>query len=403
MRHSGRAAFRHVSTEWTRRRGHPPSLRGSATHFPWLRCVAIRQPRNMTKRCRFAKFRSGRPARFGVARHRSLAAVAPHLPLIDIGALRVASSPEGRADVAEAIDAACRDVGFFQVTGHGVEPGRLAELDRLAREYFAQPAPVKERISMARGGPAWRGWFPLGGELTDGRPDAKEGIYFGAELPSDHPHVAAGRPLHGPNLFPVEPSGLRPAVLDWMDAMADLGALLLRAIALGLGLESDWFATTVTADPTLLFRIFHYPPADEQGWGVAEHTDYGLLTILAQDRHGGLEGRGPDGGIEVPAAPDEFVVNLGDMLERMTAGRYRSTPHRVRNTSGRARLSFPFFLDPSWDAVCPALPLADAPPRDDDNVTRWDGADPRGWHGTYGDYLTAKVARVFPQLGHHLT
>jgi isopenicillin N synthase-like dioxygenase len=352
----------------------------------------------------------------------ALAAMTAGLPLVDVGGLRGSSSPDGRAATAErgaagddtergssgsaavarAIDAACRRFGFFRVTGHGIDPRRLTELDRLARAFFAQSAPVKERIGMARGGPAWRGWFPLGGELTGGRPDAKEGIYFGAELPSDHPAVLAGRPLHGPNLFPAEPSGLRDAVLDWMDAMADLGALLLRAIALGLGLEPDWFATTVTAAPTLLFRIFHYPSGDEQAWGVAEHTDYGLLTILAQDRHGGLEVRGPDGWIEVPADPDVFVVNLGDMLERMTGGRYRSTPHRVRNTSGHGRLSFPFFLDPSWDAVCPALPLADTPPRDDD-VTRWDGADPRGWDGTYGDYLTAKVARVFPQLGHHLT
>jgi hypothetical protein len=119
--------------------------------------------------------------------------------------------------------------------------------------------------------------------------------------------------------------------------MARLGATLLRGIAVALGLPSDWFAGTVTAEPTLLFRIFRYPPAVQQGWGVAEHTDYGLLTILAQDHHGGLEVRGPAGWIEVPPDPGVLVVNLGDMLDRMTEGRYRSTPHRVRNTSGHAR------------------------------------------------------------------
>ena len=114
---------------------------------------------------------------------------------------------------------------------------------------------------MARGGRAWRGWFPVGGELTSGRPDRKEGIYFGAELGPDDPRVSAGLPLHGPNLFPARPAGLRDAVLAYMAAMTDLGHLLASAIARALGLADDWFATHLTADPTVLFRIFHYPPA----------------------------------------------------------------------------------------------------------------------------------------------
>src|SRR6185295_15364477 len=131
--------------------------------------------------------------------------------------------------------------------------------------------------------------------------------------------------------------------------------------------------------------------------GVAEHTDYGLLTILATDDHDGLQVRGPDGWLDVPADPGVFVVNLGDMLERMTQGRYRSTPHRVRNRSDGERLSFPCFIDPSWDAACPMLPLDGTPPADEPH-RRWDGTSVRGWDGTYGDYLTAKVAKVFPAL-----
>ena len=344
----------------------------------------------MTKTCRNDDWRG--ETRSALA----LIAVTSALPLIDISTLR-----ETPGDTARAIDEACRRFGFFRVAGHGIDPTRLADLDRLARAFFAHPDPVKERIAMSTGGAAWRGWFPLGGELTGGRPDGKEGIYFGQELAPDHPHVLANRPLHGPNRFPDDPAGLRAAVLAWMDVMGDLGATLLQGIALGLGLPANWFATTVTAAPTHLFRIFRYPPGVEQRWGVAEHTDYGLITILAQDRHGGLEVRGPDGWIDVPPDPEVFVVNLGDMLDRMTEGRYRSTPHRVRNTSGHERLSFPFFLDPSWDAVCPTLPLPGAPPADD-AATRWDGTSPRGWEGTYGEYLTAKVAQVFPQLEHHL-
>jgi isopenicillin N synthase-like dioxygenase len=95
--------------------------------------------------------------------------------------------------------------------------------------------------------------------------------------------------------------------------------------------------------------------------------------------------------------PGAFVVNLGDMLERMTAGRYRSTPHRVRNTGGADRLSMPLFLDPAWDADVRPIPGPTAKDRAHD-TDRWDGASVHEWSGTYGDYLFAKVAKVFPAL-----
>ena len=304
------------------------------------------------------------------------------LPIIDL----TSASDE----VATAIDAACREIGFFAVVGHGVDDALLAALEHAAREFFAGPEHDKAAYAMARAGKAWRGWFPVGGELTSGVPDRKEGLYFGAEGPPDDP-----RPLHGGNQFPPD---LRQPVLDWMGAMTDLGQRLLRAMATGLGLPAGWFEAHLTADPVTLFRVFHYPavPADDSAWGVAEHTDYGLLTVLAQDGNGGLEVRRADGTwIAVPPDRTAFVCNLGDMLERMTGGLYRSTPHRVRNAGATGRLSFPFFLDPSWDAVVAPLPLGGAAGPAPD---RWDGADPLAFGGTYGEYLTAKVQRVFPEL-----
>jgi isopenicillin N synthase-like dioxygenase len=256
---------------------------------------------------------------------------------------------------------------------------------------------------MARGGLAWRGWFPVGGELTSGRPDRKEGVYFGTELPLTDPRVAAGTPLHGPNLFPSDPDGIGPVVLRWIKEVTALGQAVLGGIALGLGLDRDWFGRHLTADPTVLFRIFHYPPGDTESWGVGEHTDYGLITLLAQDHHGGLQVHSGDAWIDVPADPYAFVVNIGDMLERMTRGGYRSNPHRVRNLSGADRLSFPLFLDPSWDATVTPLPqtvFGDLP--DDDGSQRWDGQSVHAWDGVYGDYLTAKVAKVFPELANAL-
>jgi isopenicillin N synthase-like dioxygenase len=343
---------------------------------------------------------------------------ATHLPVIDVGALLdPEATPSAVAATAEAIDDACRDVGFFGVVGHGVDPALQDRMEALSHEFFGLPDPVKAEIAMARAGRAWRGWFPVGGELTSGRPDLKEGLYIGLEHPDDHPLVASRTALHGRNLFPEHPAELGPVVLAWLDEMRSVADAVMRGIALGLGLPGDWFARHLTSDPTVLFRIFHYPappdgsgggPADEtpdghadgthgEGWGVAEHTDYGLLTVLAQDHLGGLEVARRDGTwTAVEPQPGMFVCNLGDMLERLTAGRYRSTPHRVRNTSGHSRLSFPYFFDPSWNATVPRLPLdeATAPPGRD----RWDGGDVLAWEGTYGDYLTAKVAKVFPDL-----
>lgn len=298
-------------------------------------------------------------------------------------------------DASTRIDDACRGAGFFVVTGHAVDGDRFDRLDAAAREFFARPPRRKAEIEMPLAGTAWRGWFPPGGELTSGVPDGKEGVYFGREDGPDHPR--AGTPLHGANLVPDD-SDLGPAVLDVLDALTDLGHRVCSLIAVGLGLDADWFRSTITADPTILFRIFHYPAVGEVDgaeWGVQEHTDYGLLTILRQDDVGGLEVRGKDAWTSAPPMPDSFVCNIGDMLERMTGGAYRSTLHRVRRPP-RSRLSFPFFFDPSWDAeIVPVPGLGDT---GDPAPARWDGRSVFDFEGTYGDYLTGRVANVFPGL-----
>jgi isopenicillin N synthase-like dioxygenase len=319
------------------------------------------------------------------------------LPVIDVGPL--VGDTGDRPAVAREIDAACREVGFFYVTGHGVDPALQRRLDETARAFFALPLEEKAEITMAHGGRAWRGWFPFEGELTSGRADRKEGIYFGAELPADDPRVLAGTPLHGANLFPMQVPDLREVVLRYLAAMTSLGHALLRGIALGLGLDEGWFDRHLTSDPLTLFRIFRYPPETgvaDPNWGVAEHTDYGLLTILLQDPSGGLEVHARSGWIDAPPLPDTFVCNLGDMLERMTGGRYRSTPHRVRNRGTSDRLSFPFFFDPAWDAEVLPVPLAGEDAAE--ARARWDGEDVFAFQGTYGEYLWTKVGRVFPAL-----
>ncbi|MET7392752.1 2-oxoglutarate and iron-dependent oxygenase domain-containing protein [Dactylosporangium sp. NPDC005572] len=317
------------------------------------------------------------------------------LPIVDVSGL----VRDGEDAVAAArIEAACRASGFFYVTGHGVPDELVERLDRHAREFFALPEAGKLEIAMARGGRAWRGFFPVGAELTSGAPDEKEGLYFGTELGPDDPRVRAGLPLHGANLFPRQVPELRPAVLSYLDALTATAQAVLRGVAQSLGLAPDYFAAGYTADPTVLFRIFHYPPAEPgtDAWGVGEHTDYGLLTLLLQDGNGGLQVRTPSGWIDAPPVPGTFVCNIGDMLDRMTGGWYRSTPHRVRNRSGNERLSFPFFFDPDFAAEVPPLPGRAATGAGGER--RWDGQDLRAFTGTYGDYLVAKVGKVFPGL-----
>jgi isopenicillin N synthase-like dioxygenase len=322
------------------------------------------------------------------------------LPVIDVAPL-VRGENERR--VAAAIGAACRDAGFFYVTGHGITPALGERLEQLSREFFALDLPTKLRIRMELGGRAWRGYFPLGGELTSGIPDDKEGLYFGAELGGADPRVAAGTPLHGRNLFPESPD-LRAVVMAWLDAMTGLAHTLMRGVALSLGLDANYFFDLYTHDPLILFRIFNYPgvatrPPSSDRWGVGEHTDYGVLTILKQDDVGGLQVKTKRGWIDAPPVDDAFVCNIGDMLDRMTRGLYRSTPHRVLNRTNQDRLSFPFFFDPGFDTVVKPIETLAIEQFVDDREQRWDRSSVHAFDGTYGDYVLAKVGKVFPALG----
>ncbi|MEM9687700.1 MAG: 2OG-Fe(II) oxygenase family protein, partial [Bacteroidota bacterium] len=293
---------------------------------------------------------------------------------------------------------------FFYIVGHGIDQSVQEHLELQSKLFFAQDIQSKMNIRMALGGIAWRGYFPVGDELTSGKPDRKEGLYFGTELNENDPNVQARLPLHGPNLFPPDMPDFKRSVLDYIAAMTRLGHQVMEGLALSLGLEASYFARHYTGDPLCLFRIFHYPPAGQkQGtppqWGVGEHTDYGLLTILKQDNSGGLQIKTKGRWVAAPVVPDSFICNIGDMLDRMTGGYYRSTPHRVLNTTGNGRLSYPFFFDPNFNAEVRPVPLTNATVlKKDDKTTRWDKASVHDFQGTYGDYILTKIAKVFPEL-----
>jgi isopenicillin N synthase-like dioxygenase len=267
------------------------------------------------------------------------------IPVIDVSPLVLGT--EARHVVAAKIGEACREYGFFYIVGHGVSEDLHQRLERLSADFFLQDLETKLQIRMSRGGRAWRGYFPVGGELTSGKPDLKEGIYFGAELGPDHPLVKSGIPMHGANLFPPDMPEFRKTVLDYMAAMTRLGHCLTAGIALSLGLEESYFAERYTEDPLILFRIFNYPPASaprdfEVSEGVGEHTDYGLLTILRQDMSGGLAVKIKSRWVSARPLRNSFVVTWS-MLDRMTRP-LSFHAYRVRNVTGHNRLSFPFFF-----------------------------------------------------------
>jgi isopenicillin N synthase-like dioxygenase len=281
------------------------------------------------------------------------------IPLIDLG--------ESEAAIARAIGVACRNSGFFYVANHGVEAATLAALLDRGAEFFAMPEAEKHKVSIAASRHN-RGYVALGGEALDpARPgDAKEAFNMGRELAPDDPDLLAGKPFHGPNLWPARPEGFRAALIAYYEAMLALGQRLHRAFARDLGLAPDFFADKIDK-PLATLRLLHYPPHpgefDGKQYGAAPHTDYGNVTILWQDETGGLEVRARDGAwIDAPPIADSFVCNIGDCLMRWSNDVYVSTPHRVVNRSGRARRSVAFFLDPNADAAVECLPLG-GPPR----------------------------------------
>jgi isopenicillin N synthase-like dioxygenase len=284
------------------------------------------------------------------------------IPVIDFAPFLHGDAP-ARAAVAEKIGDACRNIGFFYVINHGVPETLVADVYAQSKRFFALPAAQKAEIAIENS-LCHRGYFQLGGENLDPARqktvgDLKEGIKIGRDLPATHRLVAAGTPLHGPNQWPQNLPGWREVMEDYYAAMEFLGRELLHAFALALDIPETYFDRWLDAPMTTLGPL-HYPPQrghiTEAQIGAGAHTDYGCLTMLAQDDAGGLQVRNAAGiFIDAPPIPGSFVVNIGDMMERWTNGVFTSTLHRVINISGRERYSIPFFFDPDFYAPVECL------------------------------------------------
>ena len=277
------------------------------------------------------------------------------IPVVSLEPI-IRASANADETVATDLKAALGSWGAFELVDHGVPVATIEGAFAAANTFFRLPVEERMKVRIDRHN---RGYAPLHQTVYPGNlPDLKESFNVGTRLTADDPDVKAGKPLHGVNQWP-ESADFRTAVETYFDAMMALGDRLLGPLALCLGLSPAALRARYRK-PVAFMRLFHYPPNSnvaQNEFGAAEHKDYGFLTILAQDSTGGLEVRSPAG--ELVAAPprrSNFIVNAGDMLSAITAGRIRSAPHRVINRAGVGRYSIPFFYDPDFDARFDSMP-----------------------------------------------
>lgn len=295
------------------------------------------------------------------------------IPIIDL------SDSRGDAAIGEAIGRTCRETGFFLITGHGADQGVVEAGWRATRAFFDRP--VEEKLTAVMPYPGYPyGYSPVKGEtlaasLGEVRPaDLKETFSFGpsAFQRLDHkPADDAEAFVFSANPWPLGGDGFRVAVMAYYAEMSALAGRLMRLFARALSLEESYFDRFIDREASAL-RLLNYPEVDtppEPGQlRAGAHSDYGSLTILRQeDSPGGLEVLGLDGNwVKVPALPDSFVINIGDLMQRWTNDRWKSTLHRVAvppPQPGRPtrRQSIAFFHQPNWDAAIDCIPTCLAP------------------------------------------
>lgn len=308
------------------------------------------------------------------------------IPIIDISPfVDDGGSQSCKDQVAQELHAACCEVGFFYIKGHGVHSSITNRAIDFSSRFFQLPLDVKNEISINQS-PSFRGYQRIGENITQYKADFHEGLDFYKELRDDHPVVKAGMyRLAGKNQWPCERttleggqdvSGYREFFETvYVPEMLRVGNTVMRAIALGLSLPERYFEPMYD-ESYWVMRAIRYPPAPEPSpvsveqshastdaggdegmeLGCGEHCDYGCLTIINQpdDVGGALQARNAAGDwIPADPIPGAFVMNIGDMLHLWSGGLYQSTPHRVlRPAPGRGdRISIPFFFEPNYDAV----------------------------------------------------
>ncbi len=311
------------------------------------------------------------------------------IPVVDVAGLWSPNVREREA-VAQAIGAACRNVGFLYITGHGVPQSQIDAVYRIAGEFFDLPLAEKLRYD-TRQLQRHRGYVALGGLAADPHDaaayDLQEAFEVSLELPASDPDYLAGHIMFGPNVWPEQPVEFRDVVYGYYERIRALGQALFRGFALALALPEDYFEDKISK-PMAQLRVVQYPPQpepiDPRHIGVSPHTDYECFTILATSAPG-LQVRNQAGEwIDAPPVPGAFVINIGDIMERWTNDLFKSTVHRVINRSGAKRYSLPFFFGANHDTVVTCLPTCQR----DDLPARYPPT-------TAGDWTVANITAAY--------
>jgi isopenicillin N synthase-like dioxygenase len=294
------------------------------------------------------------------------------VPLIDLSPW-FAHEPAGEAQVAQAVARACEDIGFLVISGHQVPQALIDEAFATAAAFFALPAAEKDR-SRPADGVSPRGWHALGTKYlartlgVDTPPDLREQFYIGPLDPAPQrlQRIPAAGTYYQPNIWPEQPAAYRDVFTRYYRVLEALAQELMRIFALALHLDRNYFDTMVDAHFSTLPANLYPQPAGDPLPGqlrAGAHTDFGSLTILAlNDAAGGLQVKAADGSWrDVSAERGQLIVNLGDMMQRWTNDRWKSTLHRVVNPPAQERvrskrMSIGFFLHPNYDARIECLP-----------------------------------------------
>ncbi len=290
-------------------------------------------------------------------------------------------------NVVDEFRTAYRDVGFAYLTGHGIAQTLVDEVFAATHEFHALPLATKMLIELNE---LHRGFIPIN-TSTDRKsalakvrkPNQSESFMMMREAGSDDPEVRAGAYLAGPNQWPTLP-GFREAVVAYEGAMLQLAQQLTELVAVVLN-DADRVVPRSFERPTTWLRLLHYPPqppaTPDDVYGSAPHTDFGFITLLAQDDVGGLQVQSPGGQwLDAPPRAGTFVMNVGQMLHQWSNGILRATPHRVINRSGRERYSVPFFYDPNVATQIGPLPSC----VDSDNPPKFESI-------VFGEYLRTEL------------
>jgi isopenicillin N synthase-like dioxygenase len=326
------------------------------------------------------------------------------VPMIDLTPYRCGGDRE-KASVAQAVDKACREIGFLVVAGHGVASALIADTERVSHAFF--DLPLEEKMKVARPAPdVLRGYVPVSAESLSrsmgikAAGDLNESLMIGEPNVPDEPYYrgkAAGHHF-APNLWPERPAELRTVLTAYFREMERLATKILRVFALALDVPESYFDDKVDRHISRV-RVRCYPPVPGgAGAGLSRagpHTDYGSLTILKPQEHAaGLQVYGKDGvWVDVPDVPGCFVINIGDLMARWTNDRWVSTLHRVvvpdtAEARERRRLSVVFFHNPNYDAAVECIPSC----RDERTPAKYAST-------VAGDYLKGKFIAAQTDAG----